>query len=119
MIKFKSPVISNNTWTLCLKNKEEMAKIYFDNGNQEVGIRLHGITEYITSTIYIDKELEDFLLVKALRHELMHIYLWETGQQDRKYTEEEICDLISVAAPLICQTADEIVLRLKKEKYMK
>ena len=92
-----------------------MVKIYFDNENQEEGIRLHGITEYITSTIYIDKELEDFLLIKALRHESMHIYMWETGHQDRKYTEEEICDIISVAAPLICQTADEIVLRLKKE----
>lgn len=77
-------------------------------------MRLHGITEYLTSTIYIDKELEGFLFVKALRHELMHIYLWETGQQERNYTEEEICDLISVAAPLICQTANNLLSKLKK-----
>ena len=30
-------------------------------------------------------------------------YLWETGQQDRRYTEEELCDLMSIAAPLICK----------------
>ncbi|OKZ73874.1 MAG: hypothetical protein BHW00_07080 [Clostridium sp. 26_22] len=113
MFTFKSPVISTNIWKLCFKTSEEMAKIYFEDKEPEEGIRLHGITEYITSTIYIDKDLDGFLLVKALRHELMHIYLWETGQQDRKYTEEEVCDLISVAAPLICKTADDIVLRLK------
>lgn len=32
MISFKSPIISDNTWNLCLKSKEEMAKIYFEEG---------------------------------------------------------------------------------------
>ena len=40
------------------------------------------------------KELDGFLLGKALRHELTHIYLWETGQQGRILNEEEIADLI-------------------------
>jgi predicted SprT family Zn-dependent metalloprotease len=114
---FKSPAISKNIWKLCFRDREEMNKIYYENRTPDEGARLHGITEFITSTVYIDKELDGFTLVKALRHELTHIYLWETGQQDRVMNEEEICDFMSVAAPIIYKTADEIVFRLKEGLY--
>ena len=115
MFTFKSPVIKKNTWVLCFKSKEEMNEIYYEDREPDKETRLHGLTEYITSTIYIDNELKGFLLEKALRHELMHVYLWETGQQDRTYTEEELCDLMSTAGPLVCKTANEILERLKEE----
>lgn len=117
MFTFKSPAISKNIWTLCFRNEKEMNDIFYEGKTPEDGARLHGITEYITSTIYIDKDLDGFLLGKALRHELMHVYLWETGQQGREYTEEEICDLMSVASPSINKCADEIMLRLREGLY--
>ncbi len=116
MFTFKSPVIENNIWNICFKPKEDIYKIYYEDKTPEYGTRINGITEYFTSTIYIDKELDGFLLIKTLRHELMHLYLWETGQQGREYTEEELCEIVSVAAPLICKTADEIISKLEKEK---
>lgn len=94
-----------------------MTRIYYENRTPDEEVRIHGITEYVTSTIYIDKDLDGFLLAKALRHELTHIYLWETGQQGRINNEEETCDLLSVAAPVICKTTDEIILRLKEGLY--
>lgn len=117
MFTFRSPVISKNIWKLCFRDKDEMNRIYYENRTPEEGARLHGITEFITSTVYIDKDLDGFLLAKALRHELTHIYLWETGQQDRVMNEEEICDFLSVAAPVITKTADEIMFRLKEAMY--
>lgn len=96
-----------------------MNKIYYENRPVDEETRLHGITEYVTSTIYIDKDLDGFLLAKALRHELTHVYLWETGQQGRVFDEEELCDIMSVAAPLIYKTADEIIFRLKEGLYKK
>lgn len=117
MFTFKSPAIPKNIWKLCFRDREEMNRIYYENRTPDEGTRLHGITEFITSTVYIDKELDGFTLVKALRHELTHIYLWETGQQDRVMNEEEICDFMSVAAPIIYKTADEIVFRLKEGLY--
>lgn len=118
MFEFISPAIPKNKWKLCFRDKKEMNDIYYDDGETpEKGVRLHGVTEYHTMTIYIDKELDGFLLSKALRHELMHIYLWETGQQAREYTEEEVCDLISVASPIINKTVDDIMLRLKEGWY--
>lgn len=117
MFTFKSPAISKNIWKLCFRDRDEMNRIYYEGRPPEDGTRLHGITEYVTYTIYIDKDLDGFLLAKALRHELMHVYLWETGQQGRINNEEETCDLISVAAPAICKTTEEIILRLKEGLY--
>ena len=114
---FKSPAIPKNIWKLCFKNEKEMNDIYYEGRVPEEGARIHGITEYITQTIYIDKELDGFLLGKALRHELMHVYLWETGQQARDYTEEEVCDLVSVAGPTVNKCAEEILLRLREGLY--
>jgi hypothetical protein len=117
MFTFKSPAISKNIWTLCFRDKQEMSRIYYEDKTPEDGARIHGITDYTNSTVYIDKVLDGFLLGKALRHELMHIYLWETGQQSRDYTEEEVCDLMSVASPSINKTVDEIMLRLREGLY--
>ena len=118
MFEFKSPAISKNTWKLCFRDKKTMNDIYYEGRTPDDEARIHGITEYITQTVYIDKELDGFLLSKVLRHELTHIYLWETGQQAREnYNEEEICDILSVAAPIICKTTDEIILRLKEGLY--
>lgn len=117
MFTFKSPAISKNIWKLCFRDRAEMNRIFYENRPIDEEARLHGITEYISQTVYIDKDLDGFLLAKALRHELTHIYLWETGQQDRVMNEEETCDLISVAAPTICKAVDDIMLRLKEGLY--
>ena len=115
---FKSPAIPKNIWKLCFRDKKTMNDIYYEGRTPDDEARIHAITEYITQTVYIDKELDGFLLSKVLRHELTHIYLWETGQQAREnYNEEEICDILSVAAPIICKTTDEIILRLKEGLY--
>ena len=117
MFTFSSPVNPKNIWKLCFRDRKEMNNIFYEGRTPDEEIRLHGITEYITQTVYIDKELDGFLLSKALRHELTHIYLWETGQQDRLMNEEEQCDFLSVAAPVICKAVDNIVLRLKEGLY--
>lgn len=117
MFTFKSPAIPKNIWKLCFRPKEEMNKIYYEDRTPEEGVRIYGVTEYLTSTIYIDKDLDGFPLIKTLRHELAHVYLWETGNQGHVYDEEEVCDLMSVAGHVICKTVDEIVLRLKEGLY--
>ena len=117
MFTFKSPANQKNIWTLCFRDREEMSRIYYENRPIDQEVRLHGITEYITQTVYIDKDLDGFLLGKALRHELTHIYLWETGQQDRVMNEEEQCDFVSIVAPIITKTASDIMLRLREGLY--
>lgn len=70
--------------------------------------------------MYIDKAVNGFLLTKTLKHELMHVYLWDTGQQGHDdYNEEEVCDLLSAASEPITTTVNEILLRLKEGLYNK
>lgn len=119
MFSFKSPINSKNVWKLCFRDKNEMNRIYYENRPIDETVRLQGITDFINMTIYIDKELDGFPLAKALRHELTHIYLWETGQQDRVMNEEELCDFMSVAIPIIYKSVDNIIVRLKEGLYKK
>lgn len=116
---FNSPVIHKNIWVLCFRDKKEMTKICYDDKIVDDNIRVYGVTDYTTSTIYIDKDLDGFLLARTLRHELAHLYLWETGQQGRICNEEELCEIMSVAAPIINKTAEDIMLRLKEGLYKK
>lgn len=119
MFTFKSPANPKNTWKLCFRDKTEMSRIYYEDRKPDDEARIFGMTEFVTMTIYIDDMLDGYTLAKTLRHELTHVYLWETGQQDRVLNEEEICDFMSVAAPIINKTADEIVFRLKEGLYRK
>ena len=117
MFTFKSPTNLKNIWKLCFRDRAEMSKIFYENQPIDEETRIYGITDYIAQTVYIDKELDGYLLGKTLRHELAHIYLWETGQQDMTKNEEETCDFISVAAPIITKTADDIMTRLREGLY--
>ena len=115
MLTFKSPAISEKTWKLCLKSKKEMLNIYYENTEPEDRYSVYGITEYAISTVYIDKDIDGFLLVKTLRHELMHIYLWDLEKNGKYYTEDEVSEILEVSAPLICEKADELLSRLKEK----
>lgn len=119
MLTFKSPANSDNTWKLYLRTNKEMVDIFYEGTEPEDGTCFFGITEYPTSKVYINKDLDGFLLLKTLRHELMHIYLWEIGKKKDDYTEDEVCEAMSVVAPLICKIADDIALRLKKKNKEK
>lgn len=118
-MEFTSPINPKNIWTLCFKDRNEMNRIFYEDRPIDQETRLFGLTEYVSQTIYVDKDLDGFLLGKTLRHELTHIYLWETGQQDRILNEEETADFMSVAAPIITKTAEEIMLRLREGLYKK
>lgn len=117
MFTFQLPTGVKNVWKLCFRDKAEMKRIFYEDRIPEDGMIVNGITDFNASTIFLEKSLDGFLLAKTLRHELMHAYLWETGQQGRDYSEEEMCDIVSVASPIINKTADDILLRLKEGLY--
>jgi len=119
MFTFKSPANPKNIWTLCFRDRKTMDNLFYEGRQPDDNARIHGFTEFVNSTIYIDKELDGVPLSKVLRHELTHVYLWETGQQNRMCNEEEICEIMSVAAPEICRVTNEIILRLKEGLYKK
>lgn len=117
MIPFKSPICSEHIWHLCLKTNKEIEELYYsDIKKKEQEKDIHGIIEYITSTIYIDKNLDDVLMVKEIRKQLMRIYLYDTGMDNILYSEENFCDIVSVASPVICKKAEKIFSKIKNNR---
>ena len=112
MITFDSFVNKDKKWEVQLKNDKELSDIYFENQEQEKGVSINGLTEYLTSKIYINEELYGFSLIKTIRHELMHVYLWETNKNNSSYTEDEVCEILSNSIPFINKTADDILSKL-------
>lgn len=113
MITFNLLVNNSSKWNLYLKNDSEMKNIYYGDQEPEDGMSINGVTEYITSSVYISKKLNGFMLIKTLRHELMHIYLYELGKRDAFYSEDEVCEILADAMPIIDKTTDEILLKLR------
>ena len=116
IIKFNSPVILENIWNLCFKTKEELIDFYYKDRKTEKKEKVESVIEIVTQTIYIDKELDDSTMLRALRRKLVNLYLWETGQQDHRFSEEEFCDLASVTVPVIYKTANDLMFKIKKAK---
>ena len=114
MITFNSFVNKEKKWEVYLKGNDEIFDMYYEDEKPEEGMMVHGLTEFSESKIYINDRLEGFVLIKTLRHELLHVYLYEIDKRDIYYSEDEVCEILSEITPWIYETADEIVSKLKK-----
>lgn len=60
--------------------------------------------------IYIDKSLDTQTKYKTLIHELTHAFIFDTqAKEDDLYTEEELCNFVSLYGYLIVDLAEEIM----------
>ena len=73
-----------------------------------------GITNYGKSTIYINKEIDDDVMLDTIVHELTHAYLFVYGfGQVENFTEENVCDVFGAFA--IDLTNQAIGINLKRK----
>lgn len=57
---------------------------------------LYGLTLNPHSLILINKDMEKQQQIHALKHELAHCYIWQTGLYHiESFNEETVCDLIA------------------------
>lgn len=76
-----------------------------------------GMTYYMTQSIYIDKALTKDHKIEVIRHEITHAVIFETQfAENKKYSEEDICELIAIYGKVICDLADKVYNKLAKEK---
>lgn len=119
MFTFKSPVDENHIWKLCFRDPNEVNRLFYEHNPTPESERTDvlGFVTFPEMTIFISNNLDGFALAKTLRHEITHLYLWETGQEHDNYDEEMLANFIGSAAPAICKTVDNILLRLKEGLY--
>lgn len=101
MFKFK---INNTEWTVKEVSEAEI-------NNEMKNDYTLGATIYKTQEILLLENQAN--LIKTLKHELTHVWLYEYGHSqdyDRKYSHEDICDIVACSNDFI----NEIVNKYKK-----
>lgn len=103
MLKFQ---INNTEWTI--KEVDE-ATI---NNEMKNDFTL-GVTIYKTQEILLLKEQVN--LIKTLKHELMHVWLYEYGHaqnDETKYNYEDLCEIVASSNDFI----NNVVIKYKEGK---
>jgi len=96
--------INGATWTIKNVGEDVINNIMKHDGAL-------GLTVYKTQEILL---LEDQAnIVKTLKHELVHAWLYEYGHMDREsYSQEDVCEILSSCNEFI----NEAVIQYKKIK---
>lgn len=67
-----------------------------------------GYTEYQLKQILLKKLDKDFM-IKTLKHELMHVWLYEYGhnQTDRIFNNEDICEIVASSNDFVNEMVEQ------------
>lgn len=115
MITFDSPTIPDKKWKICFKSKKEMSQLYYGEQYKDNKEIVFGITDFDDVIVYLNKEIKGFVLSKTLKHELMHVFLFDSEKRSYLYSNENASELINMAAPYVYNTSTEILLKIKDE----
>lgn len=86
--------INNHKWVVELKKGEELLEEYLKRNNQ--GYMCNGLTFYRKHKIWIAKEMCYDEIIRTIKHELTHCYIWEMGFYNVDFNYEEIvCDFVA------------------------
>lgn len=59
-------------------------------------------------------------LIRTLKHELVHVWLWEYGhnqhEEARKYSYEDICEIVASSNDFINEVVDKYKKEVKRTK---
>lgn len=103
MFKFK---INNTEWSIKEVSEAEI-------NNEMKNDYTMGVTIYKTQEVLLLKEQAN--IIKTLKHELIHVWLYEYGHRqddDKKYDYEDICEIVASSNDFI----NEIVLLYNDKK---
>lgn len=102
-MKFK---INGNIWKVLTISNTQIDNIEGNNGENFI----HGSTRYGLNKIFINKETPEPL--RTLKHELMHVWLYEYGHRadEKQFNEEDICEIVASSNDFI----NEIVNKYSK-----
>jgi len=105
-MKFK---INNTEWTIKEVTEAEI-------NNEMKNDYTMGVTIYKTQEILLLKDQAN--LIKTLKHELVHVWLYEYGHaqnDDKKYDYEDICEIVASSNDFI----NEVIEQYENNKKIK
>lgn len=103
--------INNRKWKIILVDDDNKA---LDRNEDEESVC--GITKFAKASIFINKDIDNAVMLDTIIHELTHAYLFVYGfGQVENFTEEMVCDIMGAYAVDIVKTANEILEVIKYE----
>ena len=99
-MKFK---INGNTWEILTISNTEIDNIEGNNGENFI----HGTTRYGLNKIFINEDTPE--QVRTLKHELVHVWLYEYGHRpdEKRYNEEDICEIVASSNDFINEIVEQ------------
>lgn len=106
-MKFK---INNTEWEI--KEVDEATM-----NNEEKNDYTLGLTFYKKNEIWLLENNKN--IIRTLKHELVHVWLWEYGhsQNDDKYNYEDICEIVACSNDFINEVVEEYIGNKKETEY--
>jgi hypothetical protein len=101
-------VINNTEWTIKEITEAEI-------NNEMKNDYTLGVTIYKTQEILLLKEQSN--LIKTLKHELVHVWMYEYGhnQQEKEFSHEDICDIVACSNDFINEIVERYIKEVEKE----
>lgn len=69
-----------------------------------------GLSDYQAKIIYLKKLDKDFM-IRTLKHELTHVWLWEHGHnqadENKSFNNEDICEIVACSNDFINEVVNE------------
>lgn len=102
-MKFK---INGSEWNIEVVSEAEM-------NNAEKNDYTLGVTIYKPQTIKLVENNKNIL--KTLKHELMHVWLYEYGhnQQDKEFSYEDVCEIVACSNEFINEVVEKFKQTMK------
>lgn len=101
--------INNTEWTI-----REVDEAIINNEMKQDEIL--GVTIYKTQEILLLKDQAN--IIRTLKHELTHVWLWEQGHnqhEEKTYTYEDICEIVASSNDFINEIVEQYKNRMNKE----
>ena len=103
--------INNNEWTIIGKDSNIMLEKY-KKEYEEDAYYVRGLTVYSQHEIWLNKDMCKEQIIRTLKHELTHCFIFNYGMYHvPNFNEEMVCDLVASINDFI----NEVVEEFKKE----
>ena len=95
--------LNDMEWTIKPTPKQWLVDKY-NSEHEDKCTYAFGLCEYSKHIIQLNEELERTEMIRTLKHELTHCWLWSYGATYETYTEEEVCNKVSAMCDFIYKT---------------
>ena len=109
--------INNDEWTIISKDASIMLEKY-KKEYEEDAYYVRGITIYSQHEIWLNKDMCKEQIIRTLKHELTHCFIFNYGMYNvPNFNEEMACDLVASINDFINEVVEEFKKEMEKNSH--